>query len=247
VRRSIRLIASAPFRLIPWRLRRRLLQAVFDATAAGPPRSAMRALLQIDDDLTSRVNEVAISYDSGVHVKHRLMRYHDFFVDRIHPGERVLDLGCGYGAVAYSIASRVDAQVVGIDLNAEHIAMARARFGLPNLEFIHGDALEERPEGAFDVIVLSNLLEHIEQRVGFLRRLLGEVAPARWLIRVPLYNRDWRVPLRQELKLPYFSDATHFTEYTVDSFEEELSQAGLSIRQLQVAWGEIWAEAVTHA
>ena len=34
----------------------------------------------------------AVEYDGGLHTKHRHMRYHDFFVARIYPGERVLDI-----------------------------------------------------------------------------------------------------------------------------------------------------------
>ena len=82
-------------------------------------RSAMRVLLRADDFLTKCINRLAIEYDGGVHVKHRLMKYHDFFVERISPGERVLDVGCGYGAVAYSVASRAGAVVVGIDLRGK--------------------------------------------------------------------------------------------------------------------------------
>ncbi len=56
------------------------------------------------------------------------MRYHDFFVNRIRPEERVLDLGCGPGVVAYSIASRSRAKVTGIDTNAKNVAFAQKRF-----------------------------------------------------------------------------------------------------------------------
>ena len=52
-------------------------------------RSAMRVLLRADDFLTKCINRLAIEYDGGVHVKHRLMKYHDFFVERISPGERL--------------------------------------------------------------------------------------------------------------------------------------------------------------
>ena len=99
------------------------------------------------------------------------MRYHDFFVDRVGGHASVIDIGCGYGAVAHSIAERTSAAVVGIDLDAASIAMARARFAHPRLAFIHGDALRELPGRRFEVIVLSNVLEHIEHRVDFLRAL----------------------------------------------------------------------------
>ena len=66
--------------------------------------------------------------------------------------------------------------------------------------------------------------------------------PERWLIRVPMINRDWLVPLKKELGIPYFSDSTHYTEYTLEGFENEMMKAGLIIQHSEVKWGEIWAE-----
>ena len=56
-----------------------------------------------------------------------------------------------------------------------------------------------------------------------------------------MIDSHWLVPLKRELGLPYYSDATHFTEYTVESFTREINKAGLYIRELQINWGEIWA------
>src|SRR5436309_14132633 len=108
-------------------------------------RSAMRVLLRADDFLTKCINRLAIEYDHGVHAKHRLMKYHDFFVERIAPGERVLDVGCGYGAVAHSIAQRAGATVVGIDADAGNVVNARRRFPHASLEFIEGTAPGDVP------------------------------------------------------------------------------------------------------
>lgn len=207
-------------------------------------RIAMRLLLMVDSVVSKLINRLAIPYDGGVHVKHRLMRYHEFFVNRVASGERVLDIGCGYGAVAYSLAARAGALVTGIDLNEANVAKARGKFQHPNLTFVHGDARTNLPPGPWDVLVLSNILEHIERRIFFLTELQQGLRPSRMLIRVPMIDRDWRVPLREELGMFHFGDSTHFTEYTAGSFEGELREAGLSIRHVQYNWGEIWAEVV---
>jgi ubiquinone/menaquinone biosynthesis C-methylase UbiE len=238
----LRRTASWPLRLLPAAVRRRLVQAVITAAAMRAPADALRELLQMDADLSGAVDEVALAYDGGVHAKHRLMRYHDFFVARIGHGERVLDVGCGYGAVAYSIASRTGAAVTGIDLSEENLAIARTRFIHPSLQFVRGVAPDEVPATPFDVIVASNVLEHIEHRREFLERISRRTGAGRWLIRVPMADRDWRVPLRAELGLFAFSDPTHFIEYTRESFEQEMGQAGFDVTHLQVNWGEIWAE-----
>lgn len=217
------------------------------ATTRQPPRDALRVLLQVETDLIGLIDETAMRYDGGVHTKHRLTGYHDFFVERVRPGERVLDLGCGYGAVSYSLASRAGASVVGVDFSAENISAARARFQHPNLRFVVGDATQDLPQGPVDVIVASNVLEHIEDRRDFLRTVQERLHPSRWLIRVPMLNRDWRVPLRKELGLRHFSDPTHCTEYTSDTFAAEMRAASLLIVHEQINWGEIWAEVRDHA
>ena len=232
---------------MPDRLFRLGVRVALSAAARRAPPAALRTLLEIDRDLGGLIDETAMAYDGGVHAKHRLTAYHDFFVERVKADERVLDLGCGYGAVAHSIAARAHAHVTGVDLSAENIAKARAMFEHPRLTFVHGDALGALPREPVDVVVLSNVLEHIEHRAAFLREVQTRIRPARWLIRVPTIDRDWRVPLRKELGLAYFSDRTHFTEYTRASFEEELRAAGFRILHLQINWGEIWAEVVADA
>ena len=240
-------LAMAPFLVMPAMARRRLVQLVSRASATRPPAQALRELLTMESDVSGQIDLAALAYGDGVHVKHRIMRYHDFFVERVKDGERVLDIGCGYGAVSNSLATRTGAHVVGLDLSAGNVKKARQLFQHSRLTFMEGEAPGVLPEGRFDVVVMSNVLEHIERRVEFLREVQRKVTPSRWLIRVPMFDRDWHPSLRQELGLYAFSDPTHFTEYTLASFEKEMAEAGFTIRHLQVNWGEIWAEvSATH-
>lgn len=243
MKRLAKKLAVLPFRILPASVRHALVRAVGEATVDQAPATALRRLLQIDSMLSALIDQAAIRYDNGIHVKHRLMKYHDFFVDRVRPGERVLDVGCGYGAVAHSVASRAGAAVVGVDFEPANVAKARALFVHPALSFVEGTVPQDVPPGGFDVVIASNVLEHIEDRLGWLAETQRRAAPGRWLIRVPMSDRDWRVPLRQELGLDSFSDPTHFTEYTRESFEREMAAAGLVVTHLQINWGEIWAEA----
>ena len=47
-----------------------------------------------------------------------------------------------------------------------------------------------------------------------------------------------------ELGVDYRLDSTHCTEYTQESFTEEMGQAGLEIVHKEIRWGEIWCEAI---
>ena len=66
--------------------------------------------------------------------------------------------------------------------------------------------------------------------------------PRSILIRVPLYERDWKVPFKEELGVDWRLDPTHETEYTIATFTDEIKDTGLCISSLEVHWGEIWAE-----
>jgi len=216
-----------------------IYQLVARRVAALPPDEALRFLFRLEAALYSLQGQKAIEYDGGLHTKHRHTRYHDFFVSRIRAGERVLDIGCGMGAVAYDVAEKARAYVVGIDLNPDSIAQARQRYAHSRVEYRVGDALQEFPDGPFDVVILSNVLEHLPERPAFLRRVQEVARPSRFLIRVPLFERDWRVPLKQELGVEWRLDTTHETEYTLESFAEEMAAAGLRITHQEVRWGEL--------
>lgn len=206
------------------------------------PDDALRMLFDLDNRLYALQGEMSVRYGNGVHTKHRHTRYHDFFCDRVQDGKRVLDLGCGFGAVAHKVATICRADVVAIDLNFANIAKARELFSHPRVSYIVGDALELTPNGTFDFVILSNVLEHLTDRVQFLTRLMEVVGPARLLIRVPCFDRDWRVPLKRELGSEWRLDPTHETEYTLESFAAETGAAGLRFSHLEVRWGEIWSE-----
>jgi len=215
------------------------------SAARLPPDEGLRRLLRLDDHLHERVDGLAMDLDGGVHAKHRLTGYHDFFVAHVHAGDRVLDVGCGKGELAGDLATRGGADVTGIDISRPSLEFARRRY--PGVEFIEADVLTWEPPHDYDVVVLSNVLEHIAPRVDLLRRLRSAVRPTRFLIRVPSEERDWLVPLRKELGLPHFSDPTHETEYTVEQLRSELHEAGLGIAELEQRWGEIWAVGTAEA
>jgi ubiquinone/menaquinone biosynthesis C-methylase UbiE len=229
---------------LPARLRHGLLLGLF--ILEGRQRDTargLRNLFAVQDRLTLAINERAAAHGGGEHPKHRLTRYHDFFVERIAPDARVLDIGCGQGAVARSIARRLPrATVLGIDLDEGRLAKARASDNPANLAFVHGDATRGLPPGPWQVVVLSNILEHVERRVEFLADLLRQARPGRVLIRVPLFERDWQVPMRCELGIGWFTDAGHFIEHSLDEFAAETAAAGLEIVEQKTLWGEIWAD-----
>lgn len=81
----------------------------------------------------------------------------------LEPGQRVLDIGCGWGGMALYLAHASDVQVTGVTLSEEQLAVARAR--AEALEM--GDRVEFRLQdyrevpGTFDRVVSVGMLEHV--------------------------------------------------------------------------------------
>jgi cyclopropane-fatty-acyl-phospholipid synthase len=84
----------------------------------------------------------------------------------LKPGQKVLDLGCGWGGLALSLAQVADVHVTGVTLSTEQLKVAKERARLLGLEdrveFRLCDA--RRVEGKFDRIVSVGMFEHIGQR-----------------------------------------------------------------------------------
>lgn len=80
------------------------------------------------------------------------------------PGERVLDLGCGWGTFEWTLAPRV-AEVVGVDFSAKSVELCerrRAAARLENVRFVHADAgATGLPADSFDLVLAADLFEHL--------------------------------------------------------------------------------------
>jgi 2-polyprenyl-3-methyl-5-hydroxy-6-metoxy-1,4-benzoquinol methylase len=111
-----------------------------------------------------------------------------------------------------------------------------------NLEFINSDAtkFDYSKLKPTDCITLSNVLEHIDDRISFLKSLNDNVKwkkNPRYLIRVPMINRHWVVILKKQMGVDYRLDKTHFIEYTKEIFYEEMETSSLNVKSFEVKWG----------
>ncbi|MFA6197913.1 MAG: class I SAM-dependent methyltransferase [Patescibacteria group bacterium] len=188
------------------------------------------------------INSFVVADNHGIHPKHSLMKYHKFFTDHIQSDSVVLDIGCGIGIVAADVAKKAK-RVVAVDLNPDSIAFAKKHYLAPNIDFRLADATREKFQEQFDYVILSNVLEHITDRAAFLNDI-RQLAPT-LLIRVPMINRDWLPLYQQSLGLFPYSDKDHRTEYTFESFQNELNQAHLRIVESTIQFGEIWSVVVS--
>ena len=104
------------------------------------------------------------------------------------------------------------------------------------------EVLSQIPSESVKNIYTYHFLEHIEDRVTFLKSLVLTTKAKRYLIRVPMFERDWQMALRRELGVDFRSDPDHRIEHTIKEFREEICESGLDFYEMQTIWGEIWAD-----
>jgi 2-polyprenyl-3-methyl-5-hydroxy-6-metoxy-1,4-benzoquinol methylase len=198
----------------------------------------IKFLLKLYNYLYKRISFLARKINGGVHPKHRILAYYEYFLRLISEGSKVLDIGCGHGELDYQLANKAKT-IIGIDINQNSIRMAQAHFQKDNIKYIVGDATKYQFQEHFDYIILSNVLEHVKNRIEFLLNIKNLASTI--LIRVPMINRSWIVLYEKELNIEYRLDNSHCVEYTYETFEKEMNQVGLKIISHSIQFGEIWA------
>lgn len=209
-------------------------------------KTLLKYLFRLKEFIRIKINTLAIIYGKGIHPKHRLTDYHNFFLQHIDGGvDTILDIGCGKGELTEDLSYRAK-KIIACDINKEYIAYAKRYHSADNIYYynlsIFNLPLErELMTKKSTIAILSSVLEHIEKSVELLR-YLREFCQ-RILIRVPDIERDWQILFKKELGLAYFLDPTHKREYSEASLKKQLNQGGWSIRFMEKRFGELWAVA----
>jgi cyclopropane-fatty-acyl-phospholipid synthase len=99
----------------------------------------------------------------------------------LRPGQKILDIGCGWGGLALYLAKIADAEVTGVTLSKEQHQVARRRAAEAGLAGrVDFKLLDYRLEsGRFDRIVSVGMFEHVgvghyDEFFGALRQLLAD-------------------------------------------------------------------------
>lgn len=188
------------------------------------------------------VDKMAVRVHSGVHPKKAFLKYEDWFLEHINENSIVIDIGSNNGFLAKHLSSKAS-QVYGIELSQTHFDAANKCNQQRNVSFFLADAtqFDYSVLKKADYITLSNVLEHIEDRVSFLKKIIkANQAETKFLIRVPALERDWISPYLKSLNMDYFLDPTHYIEHTEQEIRDELRLAGLTIDSLTTKYGEYY-------
>jgi SAM-dependent methyltransferase len=135
------------------------------------------------------------------------------------PGYRVMEVGCGTGAVLQMLEKVCTAgQVSGMDLFEEGLEFARRRVSCP---LICGDLRSPPFDTTFDLVGMFDVLEHIEDDRGTLDHLFRLIRPdGRLLLTVPAHTSLWS----------YFDVSSgHYRRYHRADLKSKLAAAGFEV------------------
>ena len=166
----------------------------------------------------------------------RLRRDLRIIADMIEPSARVLDIGCGDGALLAYLTKEKGADARGVELSQSGVNACVTQ----GLSVIQGDAdsdLDAYPAGAFDVVVLSQTLQATRQPRRVLETLMriGQRAIVSfpnfgfWRVRVALALRG-RMPVTPLLDHHWY-DSPNIHLCTIRDFVALCDEIGLRIEK----------------
>jgi methionine biosynthesis protein MetW len=162
----------------------------------------------------------------------------DAIASWVQPGESVLDLGCGDGALLKLLQEQRGACGWGVEIDAANVAAAIAN-GINVIQSNLEDGLAGFEDRGFDHVVLSRTLQTVRHTEGILREMLRvgrEVVVsfpnfAYWKNRMAVMAG--RMPVSEDLPYQWF-DTPNVRFFTIDDFEALCTQMGISIRERRV-------------
>ncbi|MDU0370684.1 class I SAM-dependent methyltransferase [Hymenobacter endophyticus] len=133
----------------------------------------------------------------------------------------ILEIGCSGGPLQQQLRAIGFHNLTGIDISEAAIALAHQR-RIPNVSVMDGARLEFA-DNSFDVVVASDVLEHIEDEQRALREWRRVLKPGgQLLVYVPAFPQLWS---------QHDVVNRHFRRYTAASLGQALTAAALQVQR----------------
>jgi cyclopropane-fatty-acyl-phospholipid synthase len=157
---------------------------------------------------------------------------------RLQPGQRLLDIGCGWGGLALYAATRFGVDVTGITLSQPQVDLASQRIREAGLEdrcrVLMRDYREMSREGPFDAMVSVGMFEHVgaNRLSTYFREAFDLLGPGGVFLNHGIANR---IHGRRDGR-PSFADAYVFPDgelTAIPTVLREAETAGFEIRDVE--------------
>lgn len=155
-------------------------------------------------------------------------------------GKTILDVGCGTGEIACSMATHAK-KVVGIDFSQNsirHATTTAKKFKLTNTHFEHADLFTYSPPQPFDIVTSYGVLHHTPDFEKGFKRIAGWVKPNGRLI-VGFYHPWGGMEQRVEKGLAEIRDGKD----PVKRLERVEKRQGMRMNEHSKAF---WADRIAH-
>lgn len=136
--------------------------------------------------------------------------------------EAVLDVGCGTGAMIERL-SRISKNVIGIDDDFLAISYAKRRTGTKKLVICDAHFISMK-DNTFDLIIVSDLLEHIKEDETVLNEVTRVLkSGARLIVTVPAFTFLWG---------RHDEVVHHMRRYNINLLKRKIQKANLNIEKI---------------
>lgn len=135
----------------------------------------------------------------------------------------VLDVGCGQGSMLQTLMPLApNAHYTGIDFSEKALEVARQR--APRAEFARVDLLEGPLDRRFDLVICTDVVEHIDDDVTAIEAIAAMTG--KYLI----------VSTLQGTMRPYEDQVGHYRNYAKGELQAKIEATGLRVKRV-VEWG----------
>ena len=141
------------------------------------------------------------------------------------PGDQILEVGCGGGALISRLIAHTSCDVVGVDWLHTSVHLARQRSSRARL--LQGDACAlPFPDGRFDKVVAQHLIEHFDDTKRVLMEWRRVLKPKGVLVivtpNIGYPHQEW------------FEDPTHRHIFSEADLRDQLSGAGFAVNETRI-------------
>ena len=155
-----------------------------------------------------------------------------FIVQQLEPQSKILEVGCFLGRYCDYFASQGHIPT-GVDISPEVIDEGKKLFPELDLRCTDGKALnEEFEENSFDVVVASEVIEHVLHPDAFLRSIRSVLKPGGKLLLTTQNSNAIHYRLRM-LVGKFRWDETHLRLYSKPELKNEIEKGGFRVEKME--------------